>query len=165
MAARVYSDVPRRRYSPEEAYQRICRYCAYQERSHQEVRTKLFSYGLFASQVEEQITRLITDGFLNEERFARAFAGGKFRMQKWGKIKIVRALEAHGVSSRCIQRGLTEIDAPAYTRALKSLLSKKLAGTKDENLFSKRQKAANFAIGKGFEPELVWELLRELTHE
>lgn len=86
-------------------------------------------------------------------------------MQKWGRIKIVRALEAHGVSSRCIQRGLNEIEGPAYTRALKALLSKKLTGTKEENLFSKRQKAANFAIGKGYEPELVWEMLRDLTQE
>lgn len=158
-------EAPRKRYSPEEAYLRICRYCAYQERSHKEVRTKLFSYGLFSSQVEELITRLITDGFLNEERFAKAFAGGKFRMQKWGRNKIILALEVHGVSSRCIQRGLKELEGPTYTKTLKSLLSKKLAAQKEPNIFKARQKAATFAIGKGYEPELVWELLRDLTAE
>lgn len=166
MAIRSSStETPRKRYSPEEAYLRISRYCAYQERSHKEVRNKLFSYGLFPSQVEELITRLITDGFLNEERFAKAFSGGKFRMQKWGRIKISRALEAHGVSSRCIQRGLKELEGPAYTKTLRSLLSKKLSAQKEPNVFKARQKAATYAIGKGYEPELVWELLRDLTSE
>lgn len=166
MATRsISAEAPRRRYSAEEAFNKICRYCAYQERSHKEVRTKLFSYGLFSSQVEELITRLITDGFLNEERFAKAFAGGKFRMQKWGRHKIVRALEAHGVSSRCIQRGLKELEGPAYTKTLRSLLSKKLSAQEEPNIFKARQKAATFAIGKGYEPELVWELLRDLTDE
>ncbi|MBL7849645.1 MAG: RecX family transcriptional regulator [Cyclobacteriaceae bacterium] len=159
------SETSRRRYSPEEAFTRICRYCAYQERSHKEVRAKLFSYGLFSSQVEELLSRLITEGFLNEERFARAFAGGKFRMQKWGRLKIVRALETHGLSGRCIQRGLKEIDGTAYTKVLRQLLTRKLAGLNEANLFKARQKAAQFAIGKGYEPELVWELLRDLTQE
>lgn len=164
MAVRSSSaEPPRRRYSPEEAYPRICRYCAYQERSHKEVRNKLFAFGLFASQVEELITRLITDGFLNEERFARAFAGGKFRMQKWGRNKIVRALEAHGVSSRCIQRGLKELEGQAYSRTLRQILTKKWSALKEPNLLKARQKAATYAIGKGYEPELVWEILRELA--
>ena len=163
MAIRFPSaETPRRRYSPEDAYNKICRYCAYQERSHKEVRVKLFSYGLFSSQVDELITRLITDGFLNEERFAKAFAGGKFRMQKWGRNKIIRALESHGVSSRCIQRGLKELEGPAYTRTLRSILSKKFAALAEPNPLKARQKAATFAIGKGYEPELVWDLLREL---
>lgn len=164
MALRVNShDAHRKRYSPEEAYVRISRYCAYQERSHKEVRTKLFSYGLFPSQVEEQISRLITDGFLNEERFAKAFAGGKFRMQKWGRNKILKALEQHGVSNRCIARGLQEIEGAAYRKALRALLSKKLAAIGEDNPFKARQKAATFAVGKGYEPDLVWDTLRDLV--
>jgi regulatory protein len=156
---------PKKRYSPEQAYVRICKYCAYQERSHKEVRNKLFTYGLYPSEVEQALTRLITDGFLNEERFAKAFAGGKFRMKKWGKKKISRALEAHGVSPRCIQRGLKEIDDPNYSKTLKSLLTKKIAALNEPNAFKKMHKAATFAIGKGYEPDLVWVLVKELMSE
>ena len=142
---------------------RICRYCAYQERSHLEVRRKLYSYNLFPSEVEELLARLITEGFLNEERFARAFAGGKFRMKKWGRHKILRALEAHGVSDRCIQRGLKEIDSATYTKTLTSLLTKKLASLKGEDPFKRKQKAGMYAIGKGYESERVWTILKELS--
>lgn len=167
MAIRVNSDEPqsKKRLSPEEAYTRISRYCAYQERSHKEVRNKLFSFGLYPSQVEEALTRLITEGFLNEERFARAFAGGKFRMQKWGRYKIKRALESHGLSPRCIQRGLQEIENAAYTRVLRALLTKKLTALKKETPRKARHKAATFAIGKGYEPELVWGLLKEFSED
>ena len=150
-------------YSPVEAYARILRYCAYQERSHAEVRNKLFEYGLHRSQVEEILSRVITDGFLNEERFAKAFAGGKFRMKKWGRNKIVRELEAHGVTARCIRNGLEEIDQQDYTKTLKGLLKKKLEQTKEANLFKKRDRVARFAIGKGYEPELTWQMLLEMT--
>jgi regulatory protein len=156
---------PRKTYSPAEAYERTCRYCAYQERSHKEVRNKLFTYGLFPSEVEQALTRLITDGFLNEERFAKAFAGGKFRMKKWGRNKITNALQKHGVTTRCIQRGLNEIDDPAYLKTLRSLLRVKLSKISGTDLFKKRYKAAQFAIGKGYEPELVWRLIKDLESE
>jgi regulatory protein len=153
----------KKRYTPQEAYTRVTRYCAYQERSHREVRNKLFSYGLFPSEVDELLSRLITDGFLNEERFARAFAGGKFRMQKWGRHKITHALEAHGLNKRCIQRGLEEIDKLSYSKTLKQLLARKLSSLKESDPFKNRRKAAMYAIAKGYEPELVWTLVRELT--
>ena len=152
--------IPKKRYTPEQAYLKICSYCAYQERSHKEVRNKLFTYGLYPSEVEQALTRLITDGFLNEERFAKAFAGGKFRMKKWGKNKIANALQAHGVTSRCIQKGLKEIDDPHYKKALKALLTKKMASLQEPNLLKKKYKAAQFAIGKGYEAELVWGLIK-----
>src|SRR5688500_923655 len=96
----------------QQAKERIQQYCAYQERSHLEVRNKLYSFGLYRGDVDEILAGLITDGFLNEERFAKAFAGGKFRMKKWGRIKITHALESKGVSSNCIRIGLREIDDP-----------------------------------------------------
>jgi len=108
------------------------------------------------------ITRLITDGFLNEERFAKAFAGGKFRMNKWGRQKIKRAMEGHGLSTRCIQYGLREIDSSSYSKTLATLLSKKLKSLHEPNLIKARHKAATFAIRKGYEPDLVWEILKEM---
>jgi regulatory protein len=155
----------RKRLSPTEALAKIQRYCAYQERSHKEVKTKLYDYGLYESQVDELIAQLITDGFLNEERFAKAFAGGKFRMKKWGKLKIKNELEFLGLTKNCIQRGLKEIDSSDYSKTLKSLIKKKSAEIIEENLFKKRDRVARFAIGKGYEPEMVWEYVRDLMGE
>jgi regulatory protein len=152
-------------FTPAQAYEKISRYCAYQERSHKEVRNKLYEYGLHRGEVDEILTRLITDGFLNEQRFAKAFAGGKFRMKKWGRNKIVHELEAHGVAPKCIQMGLKEIDAADYRKTLTRLISKKLAETKEVNPFKRKSLVARFAIGKGYEPETVWEMLKEMSSE
>ncbi|MBL7874423.1 MAG: RecX family transcriptional regulator [Cyclobacteriaceae bacterium] len=152
----------KKKYSPTEALARIQRYCAYQERSHKEVKTKLFEYGLYASQVDELISQLITDGFLNEERFAKAYAGGKFRIKKWGRLKIKNELESLGLTRYCIQRGLNAIDSTDYFRTLKSLIKKKASESQEQNLFKKRNKIARFAIGKGYEPDLVWGQIKDL---
>lgn len=152
----------KKRFSPTEALVKIQRYCAYQERSHKEVKNKLYDYGLYSSQVDEIVSQLITDGFLNEERFAKAYAGGKFRMKKWGKLKIKNELEFLGLTKNCIQRGLKEIEPADYFKTLKALIKKKSAESKEENLFKKRDKVARFVIGKGYEPELVWEYVRDL---
>lgn len=150
-----------KRLSPDEAKSKILRYCAYQERSHQEVKNKLYAYGLYSSDVNEIISYLITEGFLNEERYAKAFAGGKFRMKKWGRLKIVRELEAKGLTANCIKIGLREIDEAAYTLALKQLVAKKAADVTEENLFARRSKVARYIMQKGYEPELVWQEVKE----
>jgi len=152
----------RKRFSPTEALAKIQRYCAYQERSHKEVKTKLYDYGLYENQVDEIISQLITDGFLNEERFAKAFAGGKFRVKKWGKLKIKNELEFLGLTKNCIQRGLKEIEANDYAKTMKALIQKKSLEVKEQNLYKKRDKVARFAIGKGYEPEMVWEYLKDI---
>jgi regulatory protein len=153
---------PAKRLTPAEALPKIQKYCAYQERCHQEVRDKLYSYGLYRNDVEEIIAELITSGFLNEERFAKAFAGGKFRMKHWGKNKIENALSFRGISKRCIQTGLKEIDDSDYRKELQQQLRKKIKSTEETNLFKKRDKVARFVIGKGYEPELVWTYLKDL---
>lgn len=152
----------KKRLSPAEALAKIQRYCTYQERSHKEVKSKLYDYGLYATQVEEIISQLITDGFLNEERFAKAYAGGKFRMKKWGKLKIKNELEFLGLTKNCIQRGLKEIEPADYSKTLKTLIKKKATEINEENRFKKRDKVARFVIGKGYEPELVWEYIKDL---
>lgn len=136
------------------------RYCAYQERSHHEVRNKLFELGLPGSEIDELLSRLITEGFLNEERFAKAFAGGKFRMKKWGRIKIVNELEARGLTKNCIRAGLKEIDEDDYRKTLIGLLEKKSAQVAGQNEFVRRDKISKYAIQKGFEPELVWSMIK-----
>jgi regulatory protein len=149
--------------TPDQAREKIRRYCAYQERSHLETRTRLYTYGLRRDDVDEIVSELITDGYLNEERFAKAFAGGKFRMKKWGRIKITHALEAKGVSPNCIKIGLKEIDDAAYLAALQNLVAAKLDSLDETNAYVLRDKLAGYAIQKGYEPELVWiELKRQI---
>ncbi len=145
----------------EEARKKIYRYCAYQERSHQEVKSKLYDLGLHTGQVNELMAHLIAEGFLNEERFAKAFAGGKFRLKKWGKIKISRELEIRGLTPTCIRLGLKEIDDKEYTHMLKNLVKKKLNQFMDANKFKLRDKVAKSLILKGYEPELVWSEVKK----
>jgi regulatory protein len=151
-----------KRLSPDEAKVKILRYCAYQERSHQEVKDKLYSFGLYSSDVNEIISYLITEGFLNEERYAKAFVGGKFRMKKWGRLKIVRELEGKGLTTNCIRIGLREIDQADYLKSLQSIIQKKSEEIDEQNMFVKRNRIARFAMQKGYEPELVWREVKEL---
>jgi regulatory protein len=153
---------PKKRLTPAEARIRIQRYCAYQERSHRQVRSRLYDYGLYSDDVESAIAELITEGYLNEERFAKAFAGGKFRMKKWGKNKIEHQLKSQGLSKRCIATGLKEIDQEDYKKSMITLLKKKLLTIKEENPLIKKHKAGRFMIGKGYESDLVWQQLEKL---
>ncbi len=148
--------------SPEEAKKKILRFCAYQERCHQEVKQKLYELGLYASEADELMVYLITEGFLNEERFARVFAGGKFRMKQWGRMKITRELEARNLSPRCIRLGLQEIDEDDYRKTLNGLIERKYSQVSADNDFVRRDKLARYAIQKGYEPDLVWQTIREL---
>ena len=158
-----YNDKKKIKLTSAEALPKIQKYCAYQERSHKEVRNKLFEYNLWPNEVEEIISTLITENFLNEERFAKAYAGGKFRIKKWGKLKIVNELNRLGLTERCINSGLKEIDSSDYHKTLRSLLKKKAAEVKETNPFIRRNKIAKFAIGKGYESEVVWEFVKDIV--
>ena len=151
-----------KKFTTTQIKEKIRHYCAYQERSHHEVRSRLFNYGLYSSEVDELISDLISQGFLNEERYAKAFAGGKFRIKKWGRVRIVNDLENNGISKNCIKIALTEIDESEYHKTLEGILRKKAESLPDGDKFMKRDKIARYAIQKGFEPELVWKQLKEL---
>ncbi|HRH65213.1 MAG TPA: regulatory protein RecX [Bacteroidia bacterium] len=141
------------------------RYCAYQERSQQEVRDKLYSWGLHRRDVEQVIGQLISDGFLKEERFALAFAGGKFRMKKWGRVKIKIALREKKVSEPLIIQALSSIDEREYLKTLRNVIASKTKLTIETNPLKKKHKIAAYVIQRGFEPELVWEILRSTEEE
>ena len=149
----------------DQAKQKALRYCAYQERSHQEVKNKLFELGIQSSVVDELLAYLITEGFLNEERFAKVFAGGKFRIKKWGRIKITRTLENKGLTKNCIRIGLKEIEEADYHQTLENLLTSKISNLQESNKFVARDKASKYAIQHGYEPDLVWDMLRKLLPE
>lgn len=152
----------KKKLTVQEAREKIRHYCAYQERSHLEVRNKLYEFGLTRDEIDEIITLLISENYLNEERFAKAFAGGKFRLKKWGRLKIVNALEAKGLTKNCIKAGMKEIDEEDYQKTLMLLLETKSENLAEENIFVKRDKLSQYAIGKGYEPDLVWKILKSL---
>ncbi len=141
-------------------YSRILKYCAFQERSQQEVRDKLYSYGLHQREVEQIISQLVTENYLNEERFAIAYAGGKFRMKQWGKNKIRAALKLKKVSDYCINKALREIPDSDYRKVLSKVIAEKSKAVSEKNPLKKNYKVAQYAISRGFEPEMVWERLR-----
>jgi len=141
------------------------RYCAYQDRCHHEVRQKLVKLGLYGDNLEEVLYDLVTEGFLNEERFARSFTRGKFRMKGWGRIRIEQELKKRQISEYCIRKGLEEIEATAYQKQLYATLQKKGDSLAGNPPFEQRSKAGQYAIRRGFEPDLVWAAARELFPE
>jgi regulatory protein len=146
----------------EQIRKKIYRYCAYQERSHAEVKKKLYSMGLGPGQASRLLTELIEEGFLNEERFARAYAGGKFRLKKWGRLKIIRELEAHELTPACIRMGLQEIDEETYRTTLRELAEKQYRLLREQisDVYVLRDRLSRYLIRKGYEPELVWNEIR-----
>ncbi len=145
----------------EKALQKIKQFCAYQERSHRQVKEKLFSYGLYKLQVDELFSRMIEENFLNEERYATAFAGGKFRMKGWGKVKIKYELKQQQVSEYCIRLAVNTIDDVEYEKKLLHLFHQKLKTLKGErNIYIKKRKLQDFLKQKGYEPVLINKLLQ-----
>ena len=144
----------------EKALQKIGQFCAYQERNHKEVKEKLYSYGLYKDQVEELMSKLIQENFLNEERYAIAYAGGKFRAKDWGKNKIKYGLKQHQVSDYCIKKALKTIDDEEYVKTLQKLYAAKEKTLKSEkNIFIKKRKIQQYLMQKGYETSLVNELV------
>ncbi|KXK36318.1 MAG: RecX family transcriptional regulator [Saprospiraceae bacterium] len=148
-------------WTADEAVDKIRRYCALQERSHSEVRSKLLDNGIYGDLLEEIISDLIADNFLDEERFARSFARGKFRMKKWGKNKIRQELKLRQVSDYSIRAGLSEIDDAEYMDVLHSLYEKKEKTSKFLNKYDKMKKLTDYLLQKGYEYELINALLRK----
>jgi regulatory protein len=150
------------RIGKEQAIQRIRHYCAYQERAQQEVRDKLYELGMTMDEVEEIMSDLIAENFLNEERFATQFAGGHFRIKGWGKVKIQHALQQKRVSSYNIKIGLKAIDEDAYLKTLQQLASKKWNSLKGERGLSRMAKTYAFLHQRGFEPILYQPIVQKL---
>lgn len=149
--------------TPAQALQKARQYCAYQERSHAEVKDRLYGYGLYRNEVEEILSQLIQENYLNEERFAIQFAGGKFRMKQWGRTKIKYELRKRQVSEYCIRKALASLDEEAYEESLKKLFEEKRQSLRSEkNIFIKKKKIQSYLLQKGYESGLVNELLQSL---
>ena len=148
-------------FTIQEAQKKLEHYCAYQERCHQEVIQKLKSLNMIQIAIDQIIGKLITDNYLNETRFAQSYARGKFRIKKWGKIRILSQLKFRGISAWNIKKGMQEIDETEYFETLHYWLERKEREVEEENEFKKKGKIAAFLIQKGFESNLVWEALRK----
>ena len=139
-------------------------FCAYQDRTQAEVRERLQKWEVWGDEAEEIITYLIEENFLNEERFAKIFAGSKFRVKHWGRQKIRYELKARKLSEYCIKVGLAEIEDEDYIKTLEMILEKKKHELRTEKQpLVLKQKLSRYALGKGFENELVWQIIGKIT--
>lgn len=147
----------------EKALQKIKHYCAYQERNHRETKEKLYSFGLYKNEVEQLLSQLVEENYLNEERFAIAFAGGRFRIKHWGRVKIKYELKQKNVSEYCIKIALKAIDEKDYQKKLHQLAEAKLKILKSEkNSFIKKHKLQQYLLQKGFESSLISSIVNSI---
>jgi len=150
-------------YSVKEAKSRLENYCAYQERCHKEVHQKLKEMHMIRDAIDLIIHHLLQHDYLNESRFAQAFARGKFRTKKWGKIRIIRELRFRDISKYNIDLAMKEIPDNDYITTFEELVEKRFRQlTSEKNLQKKRRKLADYLLYRGWESDLVWEKVREL---
>ncbi|MDB4297704.1 RecX family transcriptional regulator [Flavobacteriaceae bacterium] len=150
---------PVKTYTVEEAKRALESYCVYQDRCHKEVEEKLRKMGMVTVAQEDIILHLMEHNFLNEERFAKSFARGKFRIKKYGRVRITQELKFRNISAYNIKTALKEIDPIEYEETLENLAIKKWETTIEANIYTKSKKVADFLFRKGYESNLVYEVL------
>lgn len=149
----------KKQLTKEQALQKLKHYCAYQERCHSEVKEKLYSLGVWKKEHDELISTLIEENYLNEERYAIAFAGGKWRVKRWGRVKIKYELQQKQVSDYCIKKALKQIEEDEYQRVLKELADEKYASLKADQYMIRYKKTLDYLTRRGFEPALIRQAL------
>ena len=154
----------KKQLTKEQALQKLKHYCGYQERCHSEVKEKLYSLGVWKKEQDEIIAALIEEKYLDEERFAIAFAGGRFRLKQWGRVKIKYELKQKQVSEYSIKKALKLIDEADYLKVLQKLATEKYAVLKDEQYLPRKKKTMDYLLGKGFEMELVRGMIEKVNH-
>ena len=137
------------------------KYCAFQERCHKEVRSKLKEMKMIPQAVDRIMVHLIEHNFLNEERFAKAFVRGKFRIKKWGRNRLVRELKFREISKFSINKALEQIDDSDYQETLDILVKKRIEQVKEANLYKRRKKVADYLLYRGWESHLVYEKMKQ----
>tara|TARA_Y100001954_G_scaffold237714_1_gene302336 strand:- start:539 stop:1009 length:471 start_codon:yes stop_codon:yes gene_type:complete len=148
-------------YNIKETTEKIQSFCALQDRCQWEVENKMRQWGVEEYIIENIVTDLILEKFIDEQRFSESFCRGKFRIKRWGKIKIKNELTLRKISFSCIQKGLEQITDKEYYSVLKELYEKKKSSIKDKNQFIKKGKIVKYLQQKGFESNLIWELINK----
>ena len=149
-------------YTVDEAQKAMEIFCAYQERCHYEVRKKLREMRMIPQAIDHILTQLIESNYLNEERFAKAFARGKFRIKHWGKNRIVRELKFREISKYNIESALKEIPQQDYLDALDAMAKKKMDSILERSVLKKKKKLVDYLLYRGWEPHLVYDKVNEL---
>ncbi len=149
-------------YTVDQAKRALETYCVYQDRCHKEVEEKLSKMGMFSEACEAVILHLMEHNFLNEERFSKSFARGKFRIKKYGKVRITQELKFRNISAYNIKTALKEIDPDEYLTTLQQLCVQKWENTKETNIYKKKKKVADYLLRKGYESYLIYEHLQQL---
>lgn len=149
-------------FTVDEIKKKLEQYCVYQDRCHKEVEIKMNEYQLIPEAKEMILLSLMEHDFLNEERFARSFARGKFRIKKWGKNRIVRELKMREISSYNIKMALQEIDEKEYSAELYKITEKRNDVIQEPNLYKRKQKLISFLIRRGFESDLIYKAVDEI---
>ena len=150
--------------SLKEALQKIELFCAYQERCHDEVVSKLHSMKMDLDEIDQIMVHLITENFINEERFACSFARGKHHIKHWGEIRIVNELKFRNISQTLINIALKEISSEEYLETFHSLAERHWNAIRESNTLKKRKKFCDYMLRRGFESSLVYDKVKELEN-
>ena len=149
-------------YTVKEAKKKLEGYCSYQERCHKEVEQKLAEMNMIELAKDDIIMHLMNQNFLNEERFAKSFARGKFNIKNWGKQRIIRELKFRNISEFNIKIALKEFTTEEYLNSFNRLANKKVQYIKEVNIYKKRKKLADYLLYRGWESDLVYSKVKEL---
>ena len=156
-------DKKKKIFTVDEIKRKIEQYCVYQDRCHKEVEQKMREYSLIPEAREMILISLMQDNFLNEERFAKSFARGKFRIKSWGKQRIIRELKFRDISAYNIKTALKEINQEEYLQTIYRITENRNAVISEPNIYKRKQKLIGFLMRKGFENELIYKTMNEVV--
>ncbi|OAD45786.1 recombinase RecX [Polaribacter atrinae] len=155
--------IKKKSFTVDELKRKLENYCVYQDRCHKEVEQKMHEYNLIPEAREMILLSLMKDNFLNEERFAKSFARGKFRIKSWGKQRIVRELKFRNISAYNIKTALKEIDEKEYLTTIYTITENRNEVISEPDIYKRKQKLIGFLMRKGFENELIFKVVTEVV--
>ena len=144
----------------ETAIKKLEKFCSIQERCRHDVIIKLHKLNYFKKH-EQIISYLVSNNFINEERFALLYCNGKFSIKKWGKIKISYNLKQKGIDNTYILKSIKKIPEKKYTETIKDLITKKTKTINEKDSYKKNCAIARYLMQKGFETDLIWKLINK----
>lgn len=147
--------------TPDQVLDKMAKYCAYQERCVKDVRDKLKTFEIPEEEKAKILDYLLDNRFVNDERFVKSFVRGKINQNGWGMNKIRFHLMQKSIDKELIDEALEQTGEEVYRQRLIDILKAKSKTIKAETDFEKKRKLAAYAMQKGFEGNLVWEVLKE----
>jgi regulatory protein len=157
--------IEKKYFSIEEIKRKLERYCAYQDRCHKEIETKLREFILIEEAKNQIILHLLEHDFLNEERFSKSFARGRFRIKNWGKQRIIRELKFREISDYNIKTALKEIDEDDYLTTIDEITTKRNSIINESDFYKRKKKLTDFLIRKGYEYDLIFLTVKNVLEK